>query len=176
MIQSDAGAFGSGWVAPGTGFVLQKLATGFTLQPGQPNSLAPHKRPLHTLIPGFMQKGGLTIAFGIMGGFNQAQAHAQFVSNMVDFGMNLQAALDAARFSKRTFSGCDVNIEDGFPKAVFEGLSKRGHVLTVTPRYSQVMGRGNAVMHDDHLGVNFGASDPRADGQAVPEEPPLVKR
>lgn len=86
------GGFGSGLVPPKTGFALQNRAVGFTLQPGLPNSLAPHKRPLHTIIPGFMEKGGVTIGFGIMGGFNQAQAHAQFVANVVDFDMNIQDA------------------------------------------------------------------------------------
>jgi gamma-glutamyltranspeptidase / glutathione hydrolase len=176
LIQSNSNDFGSGLVPPGTGFVLQDRGTGFTLQPGQPNSLAPHKRPLHTIIPGFMQKDNFSIAFGIMGGLNQAQAHAQFVSNVVDFDMNIQAALDAARFGKRSFNGCDVPIENGFPTAALEALSSKGHLLQIMPRYSQLMGRGNAVMHDANSGVNFGASDPRADGQAVPEEPPIFKK
>jgi gamma-glutamyltranspeptidase/glutathione hydrolase len=176
LIQSNSGDFGSGLVPPNTGFVLQNRASGFTLKPGQPNSLAPHKRPLHTIIPGFMQKGDTTIAFGIMGGLNQAQAHAQFVSNIADFDMNIQAALDAARFGKRTFAGCDVHIENGFSKTVIEGLSSKGHQVEIVPRYSQDMGRGNAVSHNDRLAVNFGASDPRADGQAVPEAPPISQK
>ena len=176
LIQSNSGGFGSGLVPPGTGFVLQNRGAGFSLTPGQPNTIGPHKRPLHTIIPGFMRKGDVTIAFGIMGGFNQAQAHAQFVANIVDFNMNIQAALDAARFTKYSFTGCDVTIEDGFPKMTLEGLSQKGHQLMIAPRYSQWMGRGNAVMHDAALGVNFGASDPRADGQAVPEEPPDLQK
>jgi gamma-glutamyltranspeptidase/glutathione hydrolase len=174
LIQSNAGAFGSGLIPPGTGFVLQDRATGFTLRPGQPNSLAPHKRPLHTIIPGFMEKDGVTIAFGIQSGFNQAQAHAQFVSNIVDFNMDIQAALEAARFNKRDFGGCGLFIENGIPPEVLAGLEAKGHKLTVLPRYSQVMGRGNAVLHDDRLGVNFGASDPRADGEAIPEQTPFA--
>jgi len=171
LIQSNLDAFGSGLVAPGTGFVLQDRGAGFTMQRGLPDSLAPHKRPLTTIIPAFMEKGNVTIAFGIMGGFNQAQAHAQFVSDIADFGMNIQAALDAPRFDKMTFGGCDVNIEDGFSRSVLAALTAKGHHLIVNERYSQVMGRGNAVMHDSGLGVNFGASDPRADGIAVPEVP-----
>jgi gamma-glutamyltranspeptidase / glutathione hydrolase len=174
LIQSNAGAFGSGLVAAGTGFVLQDRATGFTLRPGQPNSLAPHKRPLHTIIPGFMEKDGVTIAFGIQSGFNQAQAHAQFVSNIVDFNMDIQAALEAARFNKRDFGGCGLFIENGVAPAVLAGLEAKGHKFTVLARYSQVMGRGNAVLHDDRLGVNFGASDPRADGEAIPEQTPFA--
>lgn len=172
LIQSNAGNFGSGLVPAKTGFVLQNRGAGLALAPGQPNSMGPRKRPLHTIIPAFMQKGGITIAFGIMSGFNQAQAHAQFVSNIVDFDMNIQAALDAPRFNKGQ-SGCEVNIENGYSSGIFEDLSVEGHVVNINPRYSLVMGRGNAVMHDNRLGVNFGASDPRADGQAVPEQPPF---
>jgi gamma-glutamyltranspeptidase / glutathione hydrolase len=171
FIQSNAGAFGAGLVPEHTGFVLQNRGGGFHMQPGQPNSLAGHKRPLHTIIPAMMQKDGKTIGFGIMSGFNQAQAHAQFVANMVDFDMNIQAAMDAARFNKGN-SGCAVNLEDGYPREVLEQLASQGHQINLVPRYSQVMGRGNAVMHDDASGVNFGASDPRADGQAIPEQPP----
>jgi gamma-glutamyltranspeptidase/glutathione hydrolase len=171
LIQSNAGNFGAGFVPEHTGFVLQNRGSGFYMLPGQPNSLAGHKRPLHTIIPAMMQKDGITVGFGIMSGFNQAQAHAQFVANVVDFDMNIQAAMDAARFNKGN-SGCGVNIEDGYPKEVFEQLAAQGHQINVVPRYSLVMGRGNVAMHDDALGVNFGASDPRADGQAVPEMPP----
>ena len=171
LIQSNAGDFGAGLVPEHTGFALQNRGGGFHMQPGQPNSLAGHKRPLHTIIPALMQKDDRTIAFGIMSGFNQAQAHAQFVSNVVDFDMNLQAAMDAPRFNKDN-SGCGTNIEDGYSKEFFAELAAKGHQVNLVPRYSQVMGRGNAVMHDAALGVNFGASDPRADGQAVPEQPP----
>ncbi len=170
LIQSNYSGFGTGLVAPGTGFALQNRGQLFTLKPGEPNSLAPHKRPLHTIIPGFMQKGNETIGFGIMGGFNQAQAHAQFVSNVVDFGMNIQAALSAARFTKPTFEGCDLLIESRVPEAVRDQLSAKGHQLRVVSAYSMEMGRGNAVMQNG-TGVHFGASDPRADGEAIPQVP-----
>ncbi len=171
LIQSNSGAFGSGLVADGTGFVLQNRAGGFTLKPDQPNTLRPRTRPLHTIIPAFMQKGDERIAFGIMGGFNQAQAHAQFVSNIADFQMNIQAALEAARFTKRDFAGCDLLMENGVAPKVIDGLRKQGHEITVERRYSQSMGRGNAVEHNDRTTVNYGATDPRADGEAVPEQP-----
>jgi gamma-glutamyltranspeptidase/glutathione hydrolase len=174
LIQSNSGAFGSGLVAPGTGFVLQNRAGGFTLKPGQPNTLRPRTRPLHTIIPGFMQKGDQRIAFGIMGGFNQAQAHAQFVSNIADFRMNIQAAVEAARFRKLDFAGCKVAIENGVAPEVIDGLRRQGHEVTVELRYSQTMGRGNAVEHHDSTGVNYGATDPRADGEAVPEQVPFA--
>lgn len=170
LIQSNAGAFGSGLVPEGMGFVLQNRGAAFTLRLHQPNTLRPHRRPLHTIIPGFMQRGDERIAFGIMGGFNQAQAHAQFVSNIADFHMNIQAALEAARFRKTGFSGCQVSIENGVTPEVIDGLRKQGHEVTVELRYSQVMGRGNAVEHHESTGVNFGATDPRADGEAVPEQ------
>jgi gamma-glutamyltranspeptidase / glutathione hydrolase len=172
LIQSNSGNFGSGLVPDHMGFVLHNRGGGFTLEQGLPNSIGPHKRPLHTIIPAFMQKDGVSIGFGIQSGFNQAQAHAQFVANVVDFGMNIQAALDAARFNAAN-SGCGVDIESGYPQGTFEELSVRGHQLTLVPRYSLVMGKGNAVEHDDARGVNFGATDPRTDGQATPEFPPF---
>ncbi|MGB0123740.1 MAG: gamma-glutamyltransferase [Silvibacterium sp.] len=173
LIQSNAGAFGGGLVAPGTGFPLQNRGDGFTLKPDRPNTLRPRTRPLHTIIPAFMEKGDRRVAFGIMGGFNQAQAHAQFVSNIADFDMNIQAALEAARFTKRTFSGCDVWVENGIAPDVVAGLRSQGHIVTVWPRYFQSMGRGNAVEADADSPVHLGATDPRADGEAVPEEVPV---
>ncbi len=172
LIQSNYSGFGSGLVADGTGFALQNRGGLFSLDPNSPNKLAGHKRPLHTIIPGFMSNGQERIAFGIMGGFNQAQAHAQFVSNVVDFGMNIQEALEAARFSKYTFAGCDVYLEDRVPLAVRDGLAARGHKIDLHGAYSAVMGGGQAVQRDISSGVNYGASDPRKDGEAIPEPSP----
>ena len=134
-----------------------------------PNALAGHKRPLHTIIPGFMTRGDERIAFGIMGGFNQAQAHAQFVANVVDFGMNIQAALEAARFSKHTFAGCDVEMENRIDAGVRKALAERGHEIQVNGSFSSDMGGGQAVRRDFSSGVNFGGSDPRKDGAAIPQ-------
>jgi gamma-glutamyltranspeptidase/glutathione hydrolase len=120
-----------------------------------------------------MQKGDRRIAFGIMGGFNQAQAHAQFVSNVVDFGMNIEAAVEAARFTKRDFGGCGVWVENGVAPDVVAGLRSQGHDVKVWPRYFQGMGRGNAVEANDSSPVHYGATDPRADGEAVPEQMPF---
>jgi gamma-glutamyltranspeptidase / glutathione hydrolase len=172
LIQSNSGNFGSGLVPEHTGFVLQNRGGGFTMEQGLPNSVGPHKRPLHTIIPAFMQKDGVSIGFGIQSGFNQAQAHAQFVANVVDFGMNIQAAMDAPRFTMGN-SGCGVEMEGRFPLGTVEELFVRGHQVSLVPPYSLVMGKGNAVEHDDSLGVNFGASDPRTDGQATPEMMPF---
>jgi gamma-glutamyltranspeptidase / glutathione hydrolase len=172
LIQSNYAGYGTGLVAPGAGFSFQNRGAGFELTPGKPNSLEGHKRPLHTIIPAFMEKGDLHIGFGIMGGWNQAQAHAQFVANVVDYGMNLQAALEAARFSKATFEGCDVEIESRIPAAVRDELTRRGHVLKVVEPFSfGVVGQGEAVMRDAKRNVNFAGSDPRCDGAAIPQSP-----
>src|SRR4051794_25084373 len=170
LIQSNYQGFGSGVVPEGAGFMLQNRGGLFTLDPKEPNTLAPRKRPLHTIIPGFMMKGDTRIAFGIMGGWNQAQAHAQFVANVVDFGLNVQQALDAPRFTKASFSGCDVSLESRIPEATRKELEDKGHIIHTTPSYSQRFGGGQAVMRTG-AGVNYGGSDPRKDGAAVPESP-----
>jgi len=171
LIQSNFAGFGTGLVAPETGFALQNRGALFTLTANQPNSLEPRKRSLHTIIPAFMEKGDVKIGFGIMGGFNQAQAHAQFVANIVDFGMNIQKALEASRFTKRTFAGCDVEIESGISSSVRQELTARGHQIKDVGTYSEDMGRGNVVMLDGK-GVKYGGSDPRGDGEAVPQAAP----
>jgi gamma-glutamyltranspeptidase / glutathione hydrolase len=169
LIQSNYNEFGSRLVADDTGFVLQDRGALFNLDPSSPDALAGHKRPLHTIIPGFMQRGDERIAFGIMGGFNQAQAHAQFVSNVVDFGMNIQAALESPRFRQMMFHGCEVAMEDRIPEGVRRALATRGHEIELLGDYSEVVGGGQAVLRDFKTGVNYGASDPRKDGDAVPQ-------
>ena len=171
LIQSNYSSFGSRLIADGTGFALQNRGALFTLDPSSPDALAGHKRPLHTIIPAFMEHGDDRIAFGIMGGFNQAQAHAQFVSNVVDFGMNIQQALESPRFTKLTFHGCDVALEQRIPRSVRRALSQRGHRIELRGDYATIMGGGQAVRRDFAKGVNYGASDPRKDGEAVPEPP-----
>jgi gamma-glutamyltranspeptidase / glutathione hydrolase len=172
LIQSNFEEFGSRLVADGTGFALQDRGALFNLDDGSPDILAGHKRPLHTIIPAFMSKGDVRIAFGIMGGFNQAQAHAQFVSNIVDFGMNIQAAMEAARFTKATFGGCDVDLEDRIPADVRSALAARGHQIRVDGDFSARMGGGQVTERNFSTGVNFGASDPRKDGEAIPQPLP----
>jgi gamma-glutamyltranspeptidase/glutathione hydrolase len=169
-IQSLFSEFGSGVTVEGTGFILHNRGAGFTLEPKHPNVLAGGKRPFHTLIPGFMEKGGLHIGFGIMGGSNQAMAHAQFVSNVVDYGMNVQEAMDAARFRKANAAGCDVLIESRVPEAELHALADRGHKVTPTrPFNAPQMGRGQAILFNSATNTKYGASDPRADGAAIPE-------
>jgi gamma-glutamyltranspeptidase / glutathione hydrolase len=169
LIQSLFAHFGSGVGVEGLGFTLQNRGALFALDPQHPNVLAPRKRPFQTIIPAFIESGGLHIGFGIMGGANQAQAHAQFVSDIVDHGMNIQEALEAPRFTKPTRSGCDVMIEARVPEDIRRRLMELGHILEVRGDFSSVMGGGQAVMHDSSAGVNYSASDPRKDGAAVPE-------
>ncbi|HVZ48853.1 MAG TPA: gamma-glutamyltransferase [Gemmatimonadaceae bacterium] len=175
LIQSNYSAFGSGIVAPGTGFVLHNRGALFTLEKGQPNTIEPHKRPLHTIIPAFMEKGDVKIGFGIMGGWNQSQAHAQFVSNIADFGMNIQEALEAPRFTKRTFDGCDLEAETKVPAGVIAELRAMGHDIRVTDgRFTDSYGYGQAVMSNG-AGIHFGASEPRHDGAAIPQAAPVPR-
>ena len=110
-----------------------------------------------------------------MGGLNQTPAHGQFVSNIVDHGMNIQMALEAPRFTKLEFGGCGVLIENRVPPAVRDALAAKGHKLTVTGDFSNQMGGGQAVMYDSTTGVKYGASDPRKDGSAIPEPHPYWK-
>ncbi|MGH9378901.1 MAG: gamma-glutamyltransferase, partial [Terriglobia bacterium] len=102
----------------------------------------------------------------------QPQAHAQFVSDVVDYGMNIQASLEFPRFTKLDHSGCDFMIENRVPAAIRQELTARGHVLTVLGDFSEPVGGGQAVMHDSATGVNYGASDPRKDGEAIPQPAP----
>ena len=172
-IESVYDEFGSGITAEGMGFILQNRGALFTLDPHHPNVLAGGKRPFHTIMPAFMERGDQHIGFGIMGGANQPLAHAQFVSNLVDYGMNIQEALESPRFTKRNAGGCDVSIEDRVPEATLQQLSERGHLIRIRREYTQEMGRGQAILHDSKTKTNYAASDPRADGEAIPE--PIVR-
>jgi gamma-glutamyltranspeptidase/glutathione hydrolase len=171
IIQSNYNNFGSDVTVLGMGFVLQDRGGLFSLDPASPNALAGRKRPFHTIIPAFMQSGDQHIGFGIMGGLNQPLAHAQFVSNVVDYHMNIQAAMEEPRFTDRQQLGCRIVIESRVTPATIEALTKMGHVLQVHEGYTAAMGRGQAILHDSKTGINFGASDPRADGAAIPEQP-----
>jgi gamma-glutamyltranspeptidase/glutathione hydrolase len=171
LIQSNYDLFGSGIVAPGTGFVLHNRGGLFTLDAKSPNALTGRKRPLHTIIPAFAQKADTRMAFGIMGGWNQSQAHAQFVVDLADYKMNIQAAMEAPRFTKRTFAGCDVQMENRFSQKTRDELKAKGHQIELLGMYSSGVGGGQAVLRDFATGVNYGASDPRKDGEAVAELP-----
>jgi len=173
LIQSNYIGFGSGVTVRGMGFVLQSRGALFSLDPKHPNALAPRKRPFHTIIPAFMERGDQHIGFGIMGGANQPLAHAQFVSNVVDYGMNIQAAMENARFTVGERVGRSILMESRVKPEVAQQLSAMGHNLEGVGDFSTSMGRGQAVLHDSRAKVNYGASDARADGAAAPEPPPV---
>jgi gamma-glutamyltranspeptidase / glutathione hydrolase len=177
FIQSNYDYFGSGVVVRGLGFPLHNRGALFVLDANDPDALAPRKRPFHTIIPAFMERGDIHIGFGIMGGSNQPLAHAQFVSNVVDYGMNIQAALEAPRFTIPDTGtraiGCAIVVESRIDRDVLQQLREKGHQIRVRKEYSAAMGRGQAVLHDSKHRVNFGASDPRADGSAEPEPIPV---
>jgi gamma-glutamyltranspeptidase/glutathione hydrolase len=171
LIQSVFLSFGSGVAVPGYGFHLQNRAALFSLDEKHPNALEPGKRPFHTIIPAYMEKGTQHIAFGIMGGFNQAQAHAQFVSRIADHGFNIQQALEAPRFTRARLEGASVEIENRVPAADLADLERRGHALVVRGAYSSEMGGGQAILFDSASKVKYGASSPRKDGAAMPQSP-----
>ena len=164
MIQSNYQGFGSGVVVPGTGMALHNRGNGFTLEDNHPNRLAPGKRPFHTIIPGFLTRDGEAVGpFGVMGGHMQPQGHLQMVVNMVDYGMNPQASLDAPRWMWT--KGLAVALEHSVPAHVIRGLVQRGHAVTVPPD-SVGFGRGQIIRRLPS-GAYAAGSEPRTDGAAV---------
>jgi gamma-glutamyltranspeptidase/glutathione hydrolase len=166
LINSNYDYFGSGIVVPGTGFALHNRGAAFTLAPGLPNTVAPGKRPFHTLIPGFVTRTvdgreQAYMSFGLMGGGVQAQGHVQFLLDHFVFGMDLQAAIDAARF--RHYDGRRVALEAPIGDGVRAALTAMGHVLIEQPTVA--FGGAQAIVR---LPKGFAAaSDPRKDGMAV---------
>ena len=150
LIQSNYEDFQDrGWLPTARGLSCTTVRGAlFNLDPNSPNVLAPRKRPHFTRIDchAFMVKGDVRIAFGIMGGWNQSQAHAQFVSHIVDFNQNIQAAMETARFTKISFEGCDVQIENRLPGNTRAELQAKGHVLQLHNGFSNAFGGGQAVM------------------------------
>lgn len=161
FINSIFGYFGSRTVVPGTGLVLQNRGAGFTIEDGHPNQIAPNKRPLHTIIPAFVTKDGEPwLSYGVMGGSMQPQGHVQVLLNLVEFGMDPQEAIDAARF--RHFSGTRVAIENLDPE-VAAALEALGHELRDPDGVA--FGGGQAILR---LARGWAAaSDPRKDGMAA---------
>jgi len=171
FINSNYAGFGTGLVPKGCGFTLQNRGANFSVEAGHPNCVAPGKRPYHTIIPGMMMKDGeLYAPFGVMGGFNQPQGHMQVVINMVDFGMNPQETLDAARFSIGSgTAGGAVNLEEGITMDTMSSLSRMGHMVNPRTGSSRgAFGKGQIITRDPETGVLCGGSSPRADGIAIP--------
>ena len=162
FIQSNYMGFGSGILPAQTGIALQDRGYGFTLEPGHPNQVAPKKRPLHTIIPGFLTQDNQPIGpFGVMGGSMQPQGHLQVVVNLIDYGMNPQVALDAPRW--RFISDSTVKVESTSSPRVIKGLQERGHNVMISSQES--FGKGQIIARYNQALI--AGSEPRADGLAI---------
>ena len=162
LIQSLFESFGSAVVPPGTGIVLHNRGSLFVLDPRHPNHLGPAKRPLHTLIPAMVLRDGRPfLSFGVMGGDLQPQGHVQVLMNLLEFGMNVQEAGEAARIRH---SPDGVAVESGIGEDVRAALAARGHRVIESPG---VFGGFQGILIDQDSGVLMGGSDPRKDGLAI---------
>jgi gamma-glutamyltranspeptidase/glutathione hydrolase len=181
FINSNYMGFGTGIVPKGWGFSLQNRGYGFSLDPTHPNSLAPGKRPYHTIIPGMatrplhinrdagQTKEALFASFGVMGGFMQPQGHLQVIIALVDDQLDPQAVLDRPRFciADGTANG-NVALEEGIPIQEMSKLAEMGHSVTPVSGYGRALfGRGQIILRNEDTGVLLGGSDPRADGCAM---------
>lgn len=177
LIQSNFRGMGTGFVVPGTGFSFQNRGELFSLDSDHPNVYAPNKRPFHTIIPGFVMKDGEPFySFGNMGGGYQPVGHVSLLTNIIDFGMNIQEAGDAFRWmhngsteptdsSTASLNGTGVlNLESGVDYQVVRDLRARGHRVRVGESF---FGRYQGILYDSEKGVYFGASESRVDGQAA---------
>ncbi len=162
FINSTYYSFGSGLVSPKTGVVLQNRGSSFKLDPKHPNCVAPGKRPMHTIMPGMAMKDGrVLMPYGVMGGDYQPFGHVHFLTNVLDYGLDPQAALDQARVF---YAQGKVQVERSVPSASIAGLQARGHAVEVTP---EPLGGGQAIRIDWQKGTLTGGSDPRKDGCAL---------
>ncbi len=165
LIQSNYLGFGSFVVVPGFGFGLQNRGSGFTLAEGHPNEVGPRKRPFHTIIPGFLTRGGEPVGpFGVMGGHMQPQGHVQLVMSSVDLGLDPQAALDAPRWYWD--AGRRVLVEPEFGAEVVDDLRRRGHDARAVGDRS-VVGNGQAIWRRPGGRGYVAGSEVRADGHAA---------
>jgi gamma-glutamyltranspeptidase / glutathione hydrolase len=177
LIQSNFRGMGTGLVAPGTGFSLQNRGELFSMDPNHPNAYAPGKRPFHTIIPGLATKDGKGwFTFGVMGGDYQPIGHVIVLTNVIDFGMNIQEAGDAVRWlhtdsteptdnmEDMLMDGGRVQVESAIDYQIVRGLRSRGHTVQIGGGF---YGRYQGILRDFDLGVYFGASESRVDGQAA---------
>ena len=156
--------WGAGLCTPKSGVVFTNRAQGFSLDPTSPNRIEPGKRPLHTIIPGMVTKGGKTVMpYGVMGGEYQAMGHMQFLTGMFDYGLDIQQAMDRPRFMADPFTG-EVEIEDTVPADIRAALAAKGHRI-VKP--AKPVGGSQGIWIDPDNGVLTGGSDPRKDGCAI---------
>jgi gamma-glutamyltranspeptidase/glutathione hydrolase len=162
LIQSIFENFGAGIVAGETGITLHNRGSLFSLDAGHPNRLAPSTRPFHTLIPAMVLKDNRPwLSFGVMGGDMQPQGHVQVLLNLIDFGMNIQEAGEAARFRH---SGAGLALESAIGEDARKALEARGHKLITSVG---AFGGFQGILIDHKTGVMLGGSDPRKDGLAI---------
>ena len=172
LIHSVYGIFGSGVVAGGTGVVLQNRGAYFSLDPAHPNRLEPGKRPLHTLVASLaLRDDRLWQAFGCMGADGQPQIHLQAYSAMIDFGLDVQQAVEAPRWLSGRFVLGDprdlLNMEGRFPERTFVELGRRGHLINRWGPWNELAGHAHGITVDLETGALMGGSDPRSDGAAI---------
>jgi gamma-glutamyltranspeptidase/glutathione hydrolase len=162
LINSLYAAFGTGICSEKTGVMLHNRGTGFVVEPDHPNTIAPGKRPMHTIIPALaMRDGRCTMSFGVMGGDFQPMGHAHLVANLVDYGMDIQQAIDAPR---AFYAGDVTEVERGVPETTVAGLRSRGHEVASR---DMPFGGGQGIVIDWQKGTLIGGSDPRKDGCAI---------
>ncbi|MGH8682845.1 MAG: gamma-glutamyltransferase family protein, partial [Burkholderiales bacterium] len=172
LIHSVYGVFGSGVVAGRTGIVLQNRGAYFSLDPQHPNRLEPGKRPLHTLIASLAFRGDrLWQTLGCMGADGQPQIHLQAYTAMIDFGLNVQAALEMPRWLSGRFGIGDprdlLNIEGRYPAETIATLEGRGHIVNRWPAWNELAGHAHGITIDPETGTLSGGADPRSDGAAI---------
>jgi gamma-glutamyltranspeptidase/glutathione hydrolase len=162
LINSLYSAFGTGICTEKSGIMLHNRGSGFVVEPDHPNTIAPGKRPMHTIIPALaMRNGRCEMPFGVMGADYQPMGHAHVITNMVDYGMDVQAAIDHPRMF---YEGETTLVERGVPAATIAGLKARGHQVMLR---DSPWGGGQAIVIDWERGVLIGGSDPRKDGCAL---------
>ena len=168
LINSLYQGFGTGLVVPETGIALQNRGALFSTNREHPNFLEPNKRPYNTIIPCMITKNSnLVSSLGVMGGFQQPQGHLQVISNMIDFGMNPQEALDSERFSV-SIENDTLFVENSFNPDVVAALKLKGHSVSINSGFDRgLFGGGQIIVRDNDEGVLFGGSDPRKDGLSV---------
>jgi gamma-glutamyltranspeptidase/glutathione hydrolase len=169
LINSLYNGFGTGLVVPGLGMALQNRGSLFSFDPNHPNYLEGNKRPFQTIIPALATKDDeMWLSFGVMGGFMQPQGHLQVASNMIDYAMDSQAALDAPRFKIEVEGNQDVLVEEDLSPDVVKELEKRGHTVQVVSGYDRAgFGGGQVISRDAETGVLTAGSEPRKDGAAA---------
>jgi gamma-glutamyltranspeptidase / glutathione hydrolase len=170
VIQSLFNGFGSGVVAPGTGFCLQNRGRHFTMDPTHPSGLAPRKRPFHTLMASITTRDDEPVmGFATMGGNGQAMFHVQVLTNVFDYGLDMQEAIERPRFLVGAFLPDDpadaIHLEDRLPARVFSALRRRGHPIRQAPELFYRVGHAHGIARHD--GVLSGGADPRGDGVAL---------